>query len=1165
MRKLTLLFSFVLMLTSVKASVVTNAYQTYFDQAYQQFPQVPRGMLEAVSFSQTRFKHITTDEQLSCFGLPQALGVMGLTENGQGYFRNNMKTVSRLSGYSLSEIKNSPKKNILAYASAYSFLKDSLGINNDIHKQDLILIYLSELPWDHNTGNQFALSSYLYQVYSFLDQTENQTYYQFPNYQLDMAEVFGEENYKVLSSSYVTMTENGIFNEDHVHFQSQNRSTEYAPALWVATPTCNYSSRSGTAISAVTVHTIQGSYAGAISWAQNCSSNVSYHYVERSSDGQVTQMVLEADKAWHVGNENPYTIGIEHEGYVSDASWYTQAMYESSADLVRDITNSGYGINPLRTYYGVATSGVNVLGGCTKIKGHQHYPNNTHTDPGINWDWEKYYKLINNSPTVTTYTAATGSLYDSGGASANYTDDERYLYLIEPTSASNVTINFDVFDLEEDWDYMYIYDGSTTDDALIGVYTGSTDPGTISSSGGALLLEFRSDCSTNNAGWEINWVSNTSSSAGDITAPTTSVTTPFTWHTQDFTATFTDQDEVGGSGVKYQLYQVIDYDGADWRANADSGFFSDNFDLSIHTDWTQQTGAWSTNGNYLICSDETVDNSNIYTSLNQNNDDVFLYAWGGMIGGSGSNRRAGLHFMCSDPTLDQRGNSYMVYFRADQDKIQIYESVSNSITLEADVSFTIDENVLYDLKVLYDKQSGEINVYVDNELAASWTDSTPLLSGDYISLRQGNCIYTVNNLKAYHSRGTNETISVGPTAELRYQSQNASTAGGRVKSMVIDSAMNISSVSYKDIYVDWTEAEYASGVVNDGTGADINTFTNNTTISANWNSGLDTNSDVSVYWYAIGTSSGATDVLAWTDNWFDTTVTHTGLSLSVGTTYYVSMKIENGAGLMTSVYTSDGQTLIAPTATPQAQFTVINTYVCGNDSLQMINNSTDATDYVWTIDNGASPSSTTDANPYFSFPTSGTYTILLEATGPGGTDTDSQTVVIQLNDAVVANFDVVDTVVDVNSGNVYFTNNSTNADGYYWDFGNGQNSTDVNPWTNYSQTGVYQVMLVALNGVCPNDTSYVNIHVMDLSNVTDYVESQVSIYPNPTTTNITVKLPLEYVTELRVFNAQGQCVDVIQPTSSTVIMPTQKWAKGMYQLVFITNEGEWFQTTVIKE
>ena len=60
-------------------------------------------------------------------------------------------------------------------------------------------------------------------------------------------------------------------------------------------------------------------------------------------------MVLESDKAWHVGNANPYAIGLEHEGYRDQDGWYTNAMYTSSANLVKDICNSGYGISPLRT------------------------------------------------------------------------------------------------------------------------------------------------------------------------------------------------------------------------------------------------------------------------------------------------------------------------------------------------------------------------------------------------------------------------------------------------------------------------------------------------------------------------------------------------------------------------------------------------------------------------------------------------------------------------------------------------------------------------------------------------------------------------------------------------------------------------------------------------
>ncbi|NTW26591.1 MAG: PKD domain-containing protein, partial [Lentimicrobium sp.] len=42
---------------------------------------------------------------------------------------------------------------------------------------------------------------------------------------------------------------------------------------------------------------------------------------------------------------------------------------------------------------------------------------------------------------------------------------------------------------------------------------------------------------------------------------------------------------------------------------------------------------------------------------------------------------------------------------------------------------------------------------------------------------------------------------------------------------------------------------------------------------------------------------------------------------------------------------------------------------------------------------------------------------------------------------------------------VTFTNNSLNASGYLWDFGNGQTSTDPNPVVSYDTPGLYSVTL----------------------------------------------------------------------------------------------------------
>ncbi|MDO7876142.1 N-acetylmuramoyl-L-alanine amidase [Hymenobacter sp. ASUV-10] len=491
-------------------------YAADFAEAYRRYSTVPRGMLEAVAYTQTHIRHITAEETESCMGMPLPSGVMGLFANGKGYFRENLQLVAKLSDVSVEAIKTDPRSNILAYAAAYHRLATERKLSAKTPAKHLpVLLALSELPLEKGAVSSFALDSHLYSVLLFLSKAENQQRYGFPDYRLDLGAIFGA-NFRVLSAGTTQVSErqvqaNGqVFNPDG-SVSSATTSADYGPALTDLT-TCNYSSRSGTAITHYAIHTVQGTYAGCISWFKNCSAQVSAHYVVRSSDGQVTQMVSEANKAWHIGNENPYTIGTEHEGYVNDASWYTTAMYTSSAALARDIVGSGYGINGLRTFYGAATTGTFSTGACVKIKGHQHYPNQTHTDPGVNWNWEKFYTLVNNAPTVSTLTAASGTVYDAGGASANYADDVRQCQLIAPTGATSVSLTFSSFDLESNYDHLLVFNGANNQAPLIGKYSGTTSPGTLTASSGKMFLELRSDCATNRPGFAASWASTGTSS-----------------------------------------------------------------------------------------------------------------------------------------------------------------------------------------------------------------------------------------------------------------------------------------------------------------------------------------------------------------------------------------------------------------------------------------------------------------------------------------------------------------------------------------------------------------------------------------------------------------------------------------------------------------------------
>ncbi|MBI4647078.1 MAG: N-acetylmuramoyl-L-alanine amidase [Bacteroidia bacterium] len=1068
---------------------IAQNYRNFFEEAYQLYPEIPVGMLEAVAYTNTRINHIDPLNTMpSCAGLPSVFGVIGLVEDGKGWFRNNLLTVSGLSGYLQEEIKSEPRINILAFASAFSIIKQQAGINSG-NPGDYVAILgtLSEIHIDKsNPASDFALNSYIYSVLSFLNNSEKQVLYGLPSYNINLTEIFGEKNLKVLSAHKVIVSNAGVININGEQYQSKDVEVacpdyNVPHCSWVASP--NYSSRGGTAISAVVMHTVQGSYAGCISWFQNPDASASTHYVVRSSDGQLTQMVYEADKAWHVTTQNPYTVGYEHEGWVDDPSWYTPAMYQSSADLTRDICMA-YGINTLRMFYRdtlddgtVLDYGLHVLAGssyCVKIAGHQHFPEQTHTDPGPYWTWDYYYKLVNNNPSVTTLTSESGTFYDSGGAGSDYGDDERILTLIQPSGAETITLTFSSFSLEANYDFIYIYDGDNEFAPLIGRFN-TVSPGTVTSSGGSLLIEFRSDCATVSSGWAASW----SCTTIDNIAPTTSVIVPSGWITDDFTVNFTDEDNIGGSGVEKSFYQVIDYDGSDWRANAGYGFFSDNFDqAAIHPDWTPVTGTWALSSGNLVQSDESLTNTNIYAYLNHTLSNRYLYHWAGAMDGAGTNRRAGLHYFCDQPSLTNRGNSYFAWFRLDNDKVQLYKVINDTFNLVTEVTYNFNAAQWYDYKVVYDRILGEHWVYIDDALVLTWTDSSPYSGGNYISLRSGDCIYSVNNLKVYRSRYPSVIVTVGPGEFIRYQNTNPSTPSGRVKSIVQDGNGNLSAIAWQDVNIDWTPpADIAS--VSDSLPSDIDTVYSTAQLSAYWNASADTNSDIAEYLYCIGSSPGANDVIVWTSNGLNTWETHSGLNLNYNITYYFSVKAINGAGLESAPSTSDGQLLLNPVQNTVAGFTFSNTTICEGEPLYFTNTSLNSTSWLWTF-SGGSPSSSTDENPVIYFD-SGNYNIELIAYGVGAPDTIVQQITISEIPFPVADFFAADTNLSLPLAIANFINSSTDVSSYFWDFGDGSNSAEENPSHEYASAGYFTVILIASGTSCGNDTLilYDYIHVSE--------------------------------------------------------------------------------------
>ena len=147
--------------------------------------------------------------------------------------------------------------------------------------------------------------------------------------------------------------------------------------------------------------------------------------------------------------------------------------------------------------------------------------------------------------------------------------------------------------------------------------------------------------------------------------------------------------------------------------------------------------------------------------------------------------------------------------------------------------------------------------------------------------------------------------------------------------------------------------------------------------------------------------------------------------------------------------------------------------VCIGQNITFTNGSTNASSYTWNFGDGTSTSSAT--NPSHSYTASGTYTINLIAVNSNGCNDTIAMPITVLTLQTISSFTANPTgclPLTVN-----FTNTSTGATNYSWNFGNGQTSTAANPSTTYTATGTYTVTLISStsNSFCSSSdtTSFV--------------------------------------------------------------------------------------------
>jgi N-acetyl-anhydromuramyl-L-alanine amidase AmpD len=202
---------------------------------------------------------------------------------------------------------------------------------------------------------------------------------------------------------------------------------DYAASIWRPSP--NYNARpSGTDIQLIVIHTCEGSYSSCWSWLTNSAAQASAHYVVNEQGTEVSQLVSEANRAWHVAasydcglngsvmcglnglSVNHFSVGIEHGGFASQTSFPT-GQIDTSARLSCDISRD-------RT----------VVRDSYHIVAHGRLQPSNRTDPGPNWPWSTYISKVksycgdttSSSIVVDTNNANNNSAVASFVGSANW-------------------------------------------------------------------------------------------------------------------------------------------------------------------------------------------------------------------------------------------------------------------------------------------------------------------------------------------------------------------------------------------------------------------------------------------------------------------------------------------------------------------------------------------------------------------------------------------------------------------------------------------------------------------------------------------------------------------------------------------------------------------------
>ncbi|HCK21158.1 MAG TPA: hypothetical protein DHW15_03055 [Bacteroidetes bacterium] len=179
--------------------------------------------------------------------------------------------------------------------------------------------------------------------------------------------------------------------------------------------------------------------------------------------------------------------------------------------------------------------------------------------------------------------------------------------------------------------------------------------------------------------------------------------------------------------------------------------------------------------------------------------------------------------------------------------------------------------------------------------------------------------------------------------------------------------------------------------------------------------------------------------------------------------------------------------------------------------------------------------------------TEGDETVLLKLYNPQSGYVYSEVEVI-LADALKADF-----IAAGADGTFDFVDMSDSATEWFWDFGDGNNSTEANPTHTFATSGSYEVCLTITN---ENNCTATECRQISVSTALDgsIEEESIRLFPNPAHDYVTIETGTTAASMVTLINITGQVVSNWQVNGAMTTIPLTDIPSGSY-ILQITNEA----------